>query len=140
MHPHRCMKKALTILLSLLGAILALLGLRKAIEGKKPTIQRANTIPPGRTREDGSPIPMGEPDSKGMTQAPVGQLELPGIFEPKTSVGVGSQRVDLPDGTIPSDVGTVVIAHPKVGDVTVEDRSGVTKEELERVLDRYRSR
>lgn len=133
------MKKALTILLSLFGAILALLSLR-SLAGKKPTIQKANTIPTSRTREDGLPIPMGEPDSKGLTQAPVHQLELPGILEPKTSVGVGSQSVDLPDGVKPSDVDTVVIAQPKVGDVTVEDRSGVTKEELERVLDRYRGR
>ena len=134
------MKKALTILLSLFGAILALLSLR-SLAGKKPTIQKANTIPPGRTGEDGQPIPLGEPDSKGLTQAPVHQLELPGILEPKTSVGVGGgQSVDLPDGVKPSEVDTVVIAQPKVGDVTVEDRSGVTKEELERVLDRYRGR
>lgn len=132
------MKKALTILLSLFGAILALLSLR-SLAGKKPTIEKANTIPPGRTREDGLPIPMGEPDSKGLTQAPVQQLELPGILEPKTSVGVGGvHSVDLPEGVKPSDVDTVVIAQPRVDRVKVEDRSAVTKEELERVLDRYR--
>lgn len=135
------MKKALTIILSLLGATLALLGLRSLAGKRSPrkTIEKANTIPPGRTGEDGLPIPLGEPDSKGFTQAPVQQLELPGIFGDQTSVGVkGVHSVDLPDGVKPSDVDTVVVAQPRVDVDTVEDRSGVTREQLERVLDRYR--
>lgn len=48
--------------------------------------------------------------------------------------------MDIPDGVRPSDVDTVVIAQPRVHRVTVSDSSGVTKEELEGVLDRYRSR
>lgn len=134
------MKRALTIVLSLLAGILALIGFRRLAGKRSPqkTIQKANTIPPGRTGEDGLPIPLGEPDSKGLTQAPVGQLELPGILQPKTSVGVGSQRVDLPDGILPSDVDTVVIAQPRVDRVTVEDRSGITGGELRELLRRYR--
>lgn len=132
------MKKALTIVLSLLAGILALLGLRKAIEGRKPTIERANTIPPGRTGEDGLPIPMREPDSKGMAQAPVGQLELPWILGDQTSVGVGGAKVDVPDGVRPSEVEQVIIAQPTVGDVTVEDASGITGEQLRELLRRYR--
>lgn len=133
------MKRALTIVLSLLGAILALLGLRSLAGKRSPqkTIERANTIPHGRTGEDGLPIPVGEPDSKGLTQAPVQQLELPGIFGDQTSVGVGDQKVQLPDGVSPSDVDTVVIAQPRVDRVKVEDRSAITEEQLLQLLRRY---
>lgn len=73
-----------------------------------------------------------------MTQAPVGQLELPGIFEPKTSMGVGDRKVQLPDGVKPSEVEQVVAAQPKVDRVAVEDRSGITEERLRELLERYR--
>jgi hypothetical protein len=126
-----------TILFSALAAILAFLGLRSLAGKPAPKKKDPNTIPPSRTREDGSPIPMGEPDSRGTTQAPVGQLELPGIFEPKTSVGVGDQKVQLPDGLRPSEVEQAVVVQLKVDQVEVEDRSGITQEQLEELLRRY---
>lgn len=131
------MTRIATILFSALAAILAFLGLR-SLAGKPAPKKDPNTIPPSRTREDGSPIRIGEPDSRGMTQAPVGQLELPGIFEPKTSMGVGDRKVQLPDGVKPSEVEQVVAAQPKVDRVAVEDRSGITEERLRELLERYR--
>lgn len=123
-------------------------GLLGALTGKKPVkaIEKANSIPVGRVRPDGSLIPQGEPDSKGLTQAIVVPIEKPGLFESPNTVRIkppGEDKpieVEVPDGVDPKDVQSVVIVAPKVYAVTVKDGSGISAERIEDLLKKYGAR
>src|SRR5690606_28813760 len=83
---------AVAIVLVMLGVrnvkIGGLLGKLLGKEPPKKAIERANSIPADRVRPDGSLIPQGKPDSKGISQAIVVPIEKPGIFENPTTVRI----------------------------------------------------
>lgn len=121
-------------------------GLIGKLLGKKVTekaIDVANSIPPGRVLEDGSLIPIGEPDSKGITQAKVVAIEKPGIFSDPKTIKVtppGATKpieVVVPDGVKAKDVEQVVVVNHKVTHVTVKNDSAVKAKDVDDLLAKY---
>ena len=113
-------------------------------EGKK-AVDIANTIPEDRVDKDGKVIPVGAPDSKGITQAVVVPIETGGMFSDPTVVKVtppGETKpvvVHLPDGVRDQNVDKVVIIKPDVYAVTVKDSSNVTPQHIDDLLAKYGS-
>jgi hypothetical protein len=112
-------------------------------KGKK-AIDKANSIPEDRVDKDGKLIPLGEPDSKGHTQAVVVPIEEPGLFgDPDkikvTPPGGETIEVELPDGVKAKDVDKVIITQPGDFVVTVKDSSGVEAEDVDSLLEKYGS-
>jgi hypothetical protein len=113
-------------------------------EGQK-AIDVANSVPDHRVDKNGNLIPIGTPDSKGITQAVVVPVETGGLFSDPTIVKVtppGEDKpivVHLPDGVKDSDVHQVVIVKPNVVAVTVKDSSKVTTQTVDDLLTKYGS-
>jgi hypothetical protein len=137
------------------AAILVSLGLKNvqiggligALFGKKgpehEALGAANSIPEGRVGTDGKLIPLGQADSKGMTQAAVVAITPPGIFSNPDTVTFtppGADKpteVKLPDGVKANDVEHVVVVKPGKFVVTVKDSSGVTAKKVDDLLAKY---
>jgi len=123
-----------------LGGLLGKLLGKDKPKGQK-AIDKANSIPEDRVDEDGNVIPIGKPDSKGIKQAKVVEIERPGVFDRDDQVKIldGDKPVvvDLPDGVKAKDVDKVVIVSPKVYAVTVKDSSKVTGTDVDDLLAKY---
>jgi hypothetical protein len=123
------------------GLIGKILG-RRAPENK--AIEVANSIPPGRVREDGSIINIGEPDSKGLTQAQVVAIKEPGLFDDPKVIKVtppGETKpisIQVPDGVKAHDIETVVVIKPEVMAVTVKSTSKIKAEDVDDLLKKYK--
>jgi hypothetical protein len=124
-------------------------GLIGKLLGKKPgpeqkTIHIANSVPAERVREDGTLIAIGEPDSKGLTQAQVVAIEKPGLFgDPKTVkiVVPGTNEpvvVQIPDGVKAKDIEHVVIIKPTILAVTVKSSSAIKAQDVDDLLAKYK--
>ena len=124
------------------GLIGKLLGRDDGPGGKK-AVDKANTVPADRVDKDGNIIPIGKPDSKGMTQAKVVTIKKPGLFDDPDKVTIDDPDkgepvvVKLPDGVKAKDVDKVVIVKPEVYAVTVKDNSKVSAEEVDDLLAKY---
>lgn len=121
-------------------------GLLGKLLGKKVTqkaIDIANSIPPERIGSDGSLIPIGKPDSKGMVQAHVVAIEQPGIFSDPKTVKVTPPGADepievaVPDGVDANEVAQVVVIASKVTGVVVKNDSLVKGKEIDELLAKY---
>lgn len=126
-----------------IGGLLAkLFGKEDKGDGKK-AVDVANTVPSGRVDKDGNLIPVGTPDSQGVTQAKVVPIEQPGLFDDPSKVKIippGETKpvvVNLPDGVKAQDVDKVVIVKPEVYAVTVKDSSKVTVKDVDDLLSKY---
>lgn len=128
-----------------IGGILGKLFGHKPVPGPngEKTIEIANTIPEDRVDSQGKVIPLGVPDSEGVTQAVVVPIQNPGIFSnpkevtinhPETSKPI---KVQLPDGVKAKDVDKVVIVTPEVMAVTVKSSSKVSKQTVDDLLTKY---
>jgi len=124
-----------------IGGLLAKL-FGKEGAGKK-AVDVANTVPEGRVDKDGNIIPIGTPDSQGITQAKVVPIEQPGLFDDPSKVKILPPDetkpiiVNLPDGVKAQDVDKVVIVRPEVYAVTVRDSSKVTTKDVDDLLSKY---
>lgn len=124
------------------GLIGKLLG--KKSDPERKTIHIANSVPPDRVREDGTLIAIGEPDSRGLTQAQVVAIEKPDLFgDPKTIkiVVPGTTEpvvVQVPDGVKAKDIEHVVIIEPKILAVTVKSSSSVRGQDVDDLLAKYK--
>lgn len=122
-------------------------GLIGALFGKKDAehkaLEAANSIPAGRIDATGKLIPIGQADSKGMTQAAVVAIQDPGMFSnPSTVVFTppGADKpleVALPEGVKAKDVEHVVVVQPGKFVVTVKDSSGITAKKVDDLLSKY---
>lgn len=123
-------------------------GLLGKLLGKSRTphkaIETANSVPPGRVREDGTVINIGEPDSKGITQAKVVAIEKPGMFsDPKvikiTPPGAAKPiEVEVPDGVKAKDVEQVLVVTPEVIAVTVKSSSPIKGRDVDDLIAKYK--
>ena len=113
---------------------------------KKPehtAIDTANSVPEGRVDSGGKIIPIGEPDSKGMTQAVVVPIQNPGIFSNPDHIvftppgETKPVEVQLPDGVKAKDVEQVIVVQPQKFVVTVKDKSGITAKNVDDLLRKY---
>jgi len=124
------------------GGLLGKLLGRKG-EGSKKAIDVANSIPKDRVDDQGNLIPIGTPDSKGITQAKVVPIEKPGLLGDPKKVKITDPEdgkkieVDLPDGVVAKDVDKVIIVSPKVTAVTVKSNSKVEAQEVDDLLSKY---
>lgn len=127
-----------------IGGLLGKLFGKKGSEGSK-AIDVANSVPEGRVDKDGNLIPIGTPDSQGMTQAKVVPIQQPGLFDDPSEVKIippGEKEpvvVKLPDGVKAADVDKVVIVKPDVHVVTVKDNSKVSAKDVDDLLAKYGS-
>lgn len=123
------------------GLIGKLLG-RDGGKGNK-AIDKANSIPEDRVDKDGNFIPIGEADSKGLTQAKVVPIKEPSIWDDPNKVTIedpdGGDDIDviLPDGVKAKDVDKVLIVKPEVHVVTVRDSSPVSASDVDDLLAKY---
>jgi len=143
-------------LLLIVGAIvLVALGIKNVQIGgllgmlfgkKKPehtAIDTANSVPEDRVDDKGKIIPIGEPDSKGMTQAVVVPIQNPGIFadpDHVTFTPPGETKpveIKLPDGVKAKDVEKVIVVKPTKFVVTVKDTSGISAKHVDDLLKKY---
>lgn len=126
------------------GLLGKLFGKQDPADGKK-AIDVANSVPANRVDKDGNLIPVGTPDSQGITQAKVVPIQEPGLFDDPTEVKIvppGQTTpvvVKLPDGVKAADVDKVVIVKPEVFVVTVKDSSSVTPKDVDDLLAKYGS-
>lgn len=125
-------------------------GLLSKLFGKTPPgkahLEVANSIPAGRVDKDGKLIPIGTPDSKGMTQVAVVPIEdTGGLFSNPNTVKItppGETKpieVALPVGVKAKDVDKVVIVQPEKLVVTVKDDSGIQATQIDDLLAKYSS-
>lgn len=121
-------------------------GLIGKLLGKKVTqksVDVANSVPADRVREDGTLIHLGEPDSKGITQAHVVPIEKPSIFSnPKTIkvIPPGSDKpieVAVPDGVQAKDIEHVVVVEQEIKAVTVKSSSTIKAADVDELLAKY---
>jgi hypothetical protein len=127
------------------GLLGKLLGKKGGVDpGKGPTVETANTIDPKRVDADGKLIPQGVPDTKGYTQAVVVPIQPPGLFSDPNQVvftAPGDTKptvIDLPQGVSNKQVDQVIVVHPSVVAVTVKDKSGITAQTVDNLLNKYR--
>lgn len=123
------------------GLIGKLLG-RSGDDGKK-AINVANSIPADRVDAKGNLIPIGQPDSKGITQAKIVPIKKPGLFDDPTKVTVTDDdgkdiKVTLPDGVKASEVEKVVLVTPEITAVTVKSTSKVPASHVDDLLKKYK--
>jgi len=127
-----------------IGGLLAKLFGKENKDGSK-AIDVANSIPDGRVDKDGNLIPIGTPDSQGVTQAKVVPIQDSGLFDDPSVVKVvppGQTEpvvVKLPDGVKAKDVDKVIIVKPEVYAVTVKDSSKVSSKDVDDLLAKYGS-
>lgn len=126
-----------------IGGILGKLFGKKDSPENKKAIDVANTVPEDRVDPNGNLIPIGQPDSKGVTQVKVVPIETPGLFDDPGKVKIvppGETKpivVDLPDGVKASDVDKVLVVQPEVYAVTVKDTSKVTPKDVDDLISKY---
>lgn len=124
-----------------IGGILAKLTGRK--EGGTKAVDVANTLPEDRVDQDGKVIPIGTPDSKGVTQAVVVPIEPPGMFSNPDTVTIKHPEaekpvvVELPVGVKADDVDKVIMVQPEVYAVTVKNTSKVSAKTVDDLLAKY---
>lgn len=122
-------------------------GLLGVLLGKKnpgdKALGTADSIPEERVSADGKLIPVGQPDSVGMTQVSVVAIDHPGLFSNPDTVtftppnGDKPVEVQLPDGVKNADVEHVIVVRPGTFVVTVRDSSGVTTKTVDDLLAKY---
>ena len=122
-------------------------GILGALLGKKrpdhKAIDTANSIPEDRIGPDGKLIPLGQADSKGITQVAVVPIANPGLFSNPSTVQFQDPQtaqlveVALPDGLRVSDVEHVVVVQPGTFAVTVKNSSPVTAQQIDSILSKY---
>ncbi len=117
-------------------------GLLGLLWGPKPVDPNIRVLPPpGRVDKDGKPIPAGQPDDKGWTQAPVNvPIVEPGIFSDPNVVVInhpdkGEVKIPLPEGVKNKDVKQVVEVSANVYEVRNLD-SGVDAGKLLKELEK----
>jgi hypothetical protein len=94
-------------------------------------------------REDGTLINVGEPDSKGITQAKVVPIERPSFLSDPRVIKVtppGASKpieVQVPDGVRAKDVEHVVVISPQILAVTVKSSSTIKAQEVDDLLAKY---
>lgn len=126
-----------------IGGILGKLFGKKDSPDTKKAIDIANSVPENRVDPNGNLIPIGKPDSKGVTQVKVVPIETPGLFDDPSKVKIlppGETKpvvVDLPDGVKAADVDKVIVVKPEVYAVTVKDTSKVTPKDVDDLLSKY---
>ncbi len=126
-----------------IGGILGKLFGKKDSPENKKAIDVANTVPEDRVDQNGNLIPIGQPDSKGLTQVKVIPIETPGLFDDPSKVKIvppGETKpvvVDLPDGVKASDVDKVLVVKPEVFAVSVKNTSKVTSKDVDDLLSKY---
>jgi hypothetical protein len=124
-----------------IGGLLAKL-FGKSDPGKK-AIDVANSIPKDRVDSEGNLIPIGKPDSKGITQVQVVPIEEPGLFSNPDTVTYTPPgktepvEVKLPDGVHSRDVDSVVVVSPEVTVVVVKDDTGLSTSRIDDLLAKY---
>jgi len=107
-----------------IGGLLGLLWGKK--DGTDPNVRVLP--PPDRVDKDGKPIPAGESDDKGWTQAPVNVvLKDPGIFSDPNVLVIthpdkGEVKIPLPEGVKNADVKQVVEVAPNVYQIRNNDK------------------
>lgn len=123
------------------GLIGKLLG-KKSPETK--AIDVANSVPAGRVRADGSIIPIGAHDSKGLTQAQVVPIEKPGMFSDPKVIKVTPPGADkpievaVPDGVKAKDVEHVVVVQQEIKAVTVKSTSAIQAHDVDDLIAKYK--
>lgn len=127
-----------------IGGLLGRLLGKKEDEGDgKKTIELANSVDKDRIGPDGKLIPIGTPDSKGMTQVTVVPIKEPGLFSDPAKVVFTPPNetkpieVVLPEGVTNKDVEQVIVVKPNVVVVTVKDSSGISAEKVDDLLSKY---
>lgn len=134
---------ALAIFLAVFGQKVQIGGLLGLLWGKKDDTDPNVRVlpPPDRVDKDGKPIPAGESDDKGWTQAPVNvEIKEPGIFSDPHVITVthpdkGDVKIPLPEGVKSKDVKQVVEVAPNVYQVRNNDKgvdAGKLLEDLEK--------
>lgn len=122
------------------GLVARLLG-RKG--GGNRSVDLANSIPEGRVDAQGRLIPVGEPDTRGQTQAVVVPIEEPGLLSNPDTVRFippGETKpveMSLPIGVKNRDVDQVIVVTPSVVAVTVKDSSGIATQTVDDLLRKY---
>ena len=127
------------------GLLSTLMGGSKKPLGKA-AVDLANSIPKNRVDANGKVIEKGVPDSQGITQATVVEIEAPSIFDDPREVKYippGETKpvtIRLPDGVESSDVDKVVVVKPEITVVTVKDTSPVqiNASDIDSLLLKYR--
>lgn len=124
-------------------------GLLGKLLGKGPSphkaTETANSVPAGRVRADGALIPIGEADSKGITQAQILPIEKPGLLSDPRVIKVtppGAAKpieVEVPDGVRAADVEHLVVVTPQVLAVTVKSSSPIKARDVDDLLAKYKS-
>jgi len=130
---------ALAVTLAVFGQKLQIGGLLGLLWGKKDDTDPNIKVlpPPDRVDKDGKPIPAGESDDKGWTQAPVNVvLKDPGIFSDPNVLVIqhpdkGEVKIPLPTGVKNSDVKQVVEVAPNVYQLSNNDKGVDAKGLLE---------
>ncbi len=133
----------LAVLLAVFGQKVQIGGLLGLLWGRKDEVDPNIRVlpPPDRVDKDGKPIPAGESDDKGWTQAPVNvPIAEPSIFsDPKiitiTHPDKGEVKIPLPEGVKNEDVKQVVEIAPNVYQVRNNDKgvdAGKLLEDLEK--------
>lgn len=126
------------------GIIGKILGRKGEAEDGKKAIEIANTVPKNRVDPQGHIIPIGQPDSQGITQAKVVPIKEPGLFDDPKKVTIkdpedGKEvKVVLPDGVRAKDVDQVVIVKPNVTAVSVKTKSKVVAPDVDDLLNKYK--
>lgn len=134
---------ALAVFLAVFGHKMQIGGLLGLLWGKKDETDPNVRVlpPPDRVDKDGKPIPAGESDDGGWTQAPINMpIAEPGIFsDPKVIVidhpEKGEMKIPLPEGVKSEDVKQVVEVSPNVYQVRNNDKgvdAGKLLEDLEK--------
>jgi hypothetical protein len=121
---------AFAVFLAVFGQKMQIGGLLGLLWGKKDETDPNVRVlpPPGRVDKDGKPIPAGESDDKGWTQAPVNVvLEEPGIFSDPNVLVIthpekGEVKIPLPEGVKNKDVKQVVEVSPNVYQIRNNDK------------------
>lgn len=127
------------------GLLSTLMGGSKKPLGKA-AVDLANSIPKNRVDANGKVIEKGVPDSQGITQATVVEIEAPSIFDDPKEIKYippGETKpvtIRLPDGVEASDVDKVVVVKPEITVVTVKDTSPVqiNASDIDSLLLKYR--
>lgn len=134
---------AFAVFLAVFGQKMQIGGLLGLLWGKKDATDPNVRVlpPPDRVDKDGKPIPAGESDGKGWTQAPVNTvLKEPGIFSDPNVLTIehpdkGEVKIPLPEGVKNSDVKQVVEVSPNVYQIRNNDKgvdAGKILEDLEK--------
>jgi hypothetical protein len=125
----------------LLGKLLGKKGGTNPDAGK--TVELANSVDPKRVDGDGNLIPIGTPDTQGMTQAAVVPIKPPGLFSDPNKVvftAPGDTKpttVILPEGVKNNQVEQVVVVTPTVVAVTIKDSTQVSAARVDDLLRKY---